>query len=172
MKRSCTLNLTFAAMTIVTLAACGGQSNLFSARPGATYAGHAVPDGLLNGEAFSSTTATSTCHVDKMGAVHGKFHVSGTASGPFPGTFSQSGSIVVQNGYVFSSRFNLQSGSKSLTGDERYLWSGGGSQTCSGGALSFGFSHGIKYHVRHMHTGGLATPTLDGSTFTESFNEQ
>ncbi len=172
MKRSSSLSLAFAAIATTMLAGCGGQPNGFPASPGASYSRHAVPDGLLEGESFSSTTASSTCRLDKTGAIHGTFKASGSASGPFPGSFSQSGRIVPHNGYVFSSHFSLQSGSNSFTGDMRYLWSGGGVATCSGGALSFTFSHGIKYHVRHRHTGGLAAPKLDGSTFAESFNRQ
>lgn len=161
-----------AAATLTALAACSAQNNTVTPGIAAIQSATVTPAGLLDGESFSSTTATSTCHTKKSGAVLGNFTASGTASGPFPGYFIQSGDIEWHHGYIFRSQFSLQSGSKYFAGHELYKWSGGVLATCSGGVLSFGFNNRIKYHVHHIHTGGLATPALDASTFTESFYKQ
>ena len=87
---------------------------------------HAATPPPLAGETFTSlrvsgSTLTGTCTGDgNEGSLN--FSVSGTANGPFPGTFTESGSFTIApNGTVtdFSSTFTIASTSGNVTGLKR-----------------------------------------------------
>lgn len=91
---------------------------------------HAATPSSLAGETFTSqqvkgSTLTGTCNLEGGSF---SFSVSGTATGPFPGTFTESGTFVaLPDGFLtsFSSTFTVTNssgtvtvtGSKSLVGD-------------------------------------------------------
>ena len=93
-----------------------------------TASAHAATPSSLAGETLTGprppSDLTGTCNRESEGNVN--FSVSGTAAGPFPGTFTESGSFTTGSGgslTAFSSTFTITStagtvtGSKSLSGD-------------------------------------------------------
>jgi hypothetical protein len=106
-------------------------------RLGAVDAQAATPSSLT-GETFTSqrvtgSTLTGTCN-DEGGSF--SFSVSGTAAGPFAGTFTESGSFTAHpDGFLidFSSTFTITStsgtvtGTKRLVGDESHVLCNAGS---------------------------------------------
>jgi hypothetical protein len=87
------------------------------------------PGGTLNGETLSRTTlladdaAFQISNLDcTQGGVAGfDFNTSGTAAGPYPGTYTESGSVTFQNapgGVIlsFNSQFTITSGANVVTG--------------------------------------------------------
>jgi hypothetical protein len=92
-----------------------------------TVGAHAATPGLV-GETFTSqavrgSTLTGACPgVPNSNAGSFSFSVSGTAAGPFPGTFTESGSFTtLRSGFLsdFSSTFTITSTSGSVTGSKR-----------------------------------------------------
>jgi hypothetical protein len=91
--------------------------------------GHAAPPSSLAGETFTSdmvrgSTLTGTCIGSGVNPSKGSFDfsVSGTAAGPFPGTFTESGSFTTSpSGIVndFSSTFTITSPAGTVTGSKR-----------------------------------------------------
>jgi hypothetical protein len=131
------------------LAGCGGpqigasQSGAPALPPldhnafGGASPSYIADTGALKGEKFSSPKVSDNCSTGA--GPHGgtktlTFRVSGTASGPFPGTFSTRGWMVIGfSGAGFHERFNINSGSRMI----------------SGGVLvgqNFGFPDCPKYH--------------------------
>lgn len=103
---------------------------------------HAATPSSLTGETFTSqhvkgSTLSGTCNAEG-GSFN--FSVSGTAAGPFPGTFTESGSFAaLPDGFLtsFSSTFTITNssgtvtvtGSKSLVGDFSQMFCDDGSVT-------------------------------------------
>jgi hypothetical protein len=92
-----------------------------------TVEAHAATPGLV-GETFTSqavrgSTLTGACPgVPNSNAGSFSFSVSGTAAGPFPDTFTESGSFTtLRSGFLsdFSSTFTITSTSGSVTGSKR-----------------------------------------------------
>ena len=151
---------------------------------GAVDAQAATPSSLT-GETFTSqrvqgSTLTGTCN-GEGGSF--SFSVSGTAAGPFPGTFTESGSFTaLRDGFLtdFSSTFTITSTSGTVTGTKRLV--GGNSQVlCDDeGSLSTVLNFTTVYTATINGTGrdrGAATvnisglPLVPGATpdFSESF---
>ena len=89
---------------------------------------HAAPFSLA-GETFTSqevsgSSVTGTCPLPPGGDGSFKFSVSGTAAGPFPGTFTESGSFdTAPSGFLndFSSTFAITSASGMVTGSQHLV---------------------------------------------------
>ena len=90
-----------------------------------TVEAHAATPSSLAGETFTSrdvrgSTLTGACTGDNEGSFN--FSVSGTAAGPFPGTFTESGSFTagVSGGFLtaFSSTFTITSTAGTVTGSK------------------------------------------------------
>ncbi|HEY2475389.1 MAG TPA: hypothetical protein VGI19_11385 [Candidatus Cybelea sp.] len=101
----------------VALAGCGSF-------PGAQVQNAALPAtvGLaansFAGEKFTSTYVSTTC-VFTPGGPQLNYMATGSASGPLPGTFSASGSVLhfaLRNTFLFSETFEVQSGTQTFTG--------------------------------------------------------
>lgn len=91
-----------------------------------------VSGGTLNGETLSRTTLgaddaafqISNLNCTQGGVAGFDFNTSGTASGPHPGTYTESGSVTFQNapgGVIlsFSSQFTITSGANVITGTKQ-----------------------------------------------------
>jgi hypothetical protein len=151
--------------------------------PGAVDAQAATPSSLA-GETFTSqhvngSTLTGACN-DEGGSF--SFSVSGTAAGPFPGTFTESGGFTaLRDGFLtnFSSTFTITStsgavtvtGTKSLVGDFSQV-------NCDDGFLSTNNDFTTVYSAAINGTGGgrgAATVNISGLVglgspiFSESF---
>jgi hypothetical protein len=101
-----------------------------------------VPSSLA-GETFTSqmvngSTLTGTCNGNEGGNF--SFSVSGMAAGPFPGTFTESGSFTAApgDGYLndFSSTFTITSTSVTVTGTKRLLGHDSSQVSCHNGYLT------------------------------------
>ena len=151
---------------------------------GAVDAQAATPSSLA-GETFTSqrvqgSTLTGSCN-GEGGSF--SFSVSGTAAGPFPGTFTESGSFTaLRDGFLtdFSSTFTITSTSGTVTGTKRLV--GGDSQVlCDDeGSLSTVLNFTTAYTATINGTGrdhGAATVNISGlplvpgaaPDFSESF---
>jgi hypothetical protein len=102
-----------------------------------TVEAHAATPSSLAGETFTSeavrpSTVTGACTGNgDEGSFN--FSVSGTAAGPFPGTFTESGSFAtLRSGFLsdFSSTFTITSPSGTVTGSKR-LAGDTGTASCS-----------------------------------------
>lgn len=164
--------LAIVAATSALLAACSGQNNTVTPGTAAARSTAATPASIFDGESFSSGAARSECSYTLKGFLNAKFYASGTGSGPYPGYFKQSGKISRRgpSGFVLHSHFRLRSGSKRFTGHETYEWFG--NAPCYYGRVKFSLS--TKYHVQggERQGRGIATVTLERSSFSESFYGQ
>ena len=159
------------AVALSVLAGCGSQSDVPAGLRQATAGDRALHVGVFHGESFSSAAAQSSCGTDKSGHLVGKFKASGSAGGPFPGSFVQGGKIVpkTDNGsfyYLWASRFRVKSGSQVVGGYENARYSAFPA-SCSSGELIFSLE--AHYHIGRYRTGGEAFPSLSGAAFSESF---
>jgi hypothetical protein len=92
---------------------------------------HAATPSSLAGETFAShpvrgstSTLTGACAITSGQEGSFSFSVSGTADGPFPGTFTESGSFTAPlSGFLdeFSSTFTITSTSGTVTGSKRLV---------------------------------------------------
>ena len=106
--------------------------------PGAVEA-HAATPASLAGETFTSnnvtgSTLTGTCNELGAGGSF-RFSVSGTAAGPFPGTFTESGSFTTSlSGHLltFSSNFTIKdsAGTTTVTGTKSLSTTGVSEAPC------------------------------------------
>jgi hypothetical protein len=152
-----------------------------------TVEAHAATPSSLAGETLTSehvegSTLTGACTGNgNEGSFN--FSVSGTATGPFPGTFTESGSFTtLRSGFIsdFSSAFTITStagtvtGSKVVTGDL-------GAASCNflGGAVSVSTTNLATTYIATINgtqrTTGTATGSITGllgvgaPIFSESF---
>lgn len=91
----------------------GSGSPSFAPQGAVQVAAHAFA-----GETFTATAIDAPCLLTP-GGPEIQFTASGTASGPFPGTFSASGSVfdfAMRNTITFSETFDVQSGSQTFSG--------------------------------------------------------
>jgi hypothetical protein len=115
-----------------------------------TVEAHAGTPASLVGETFTSQavrgstlTGTGACTGANFDAASVNFSVSGTAAGPFPGTFMESGSFTTSRSGVvngFSSTFTITSTSDTVTGSKRLAGSTRSTALCSGASDGINFS--------------------------------
>ena len=150
--------------SVFVLASCGGRSDIMNSPVSTTPT---LPsawsiDSKLSGERFSSSKAKSSCSGNA-----GIFRVSGKARGPFPGTFTTRGKV--RGGLIFHERFEIRSGSRSISGSADSQPSGTPSGGCSkSGKLSFDFPI-LQYRTHHPNASGMGHAALFGANFTQGF---
>ena len=149
-----------------------------------TASAHAATRSSLAGETLTGprppSELTGTCNSESEG--HINFSVTGTATGPFPGTFTESGSFTTASGgslTAFSSTFTITgtagtvTGSKSLSGDT-------GKATCrfqepNGPIFVSAFNLTTTYTATingALRSAGTATVSIEGFLGEDfSFNE-
>jgi hypothetical protein len=118
----------------------------------------------------STSTLTGTCNGDFEGTLN--FSVSGTAAGPFPGTFTESGSFTTDRGgflSTFSSTFTITSSSGTVTGSKRLAETNESSISCdqldAGVVDVFADNLATTYSATingAQRTAGTATVSIDG----------
>ena len=123
---------------------------------------HAAPPSSLAGETFTSSevkgsTLTGTCTGNgNEGSFN--FSVSGTAAGPFPGTFTESGSFsTARSGFPisFSSTFTITSAAGTVTGTGRLAEENNGTASC--------FRIGLGEDVNVDNFATTYTATINGA---------
>ena len=124
-----------------------GMAWIGGARLGSAALAQATPSPLVNEHFISfggpGSSISGTCTSSGNGTDTGNFTFSfnGTAQGPYPGTFTESGSFAITNGYVtaFSATFTITSATGTVTGSKSLLV--GEPATCNlSGAVSLGSS--------------------------------
>lgn len=124
----------------------------------------------LSGEKFTSSKVVSKCSAEPL---TGTFQASGKARGPFPGTFTARGEVKVVSGavIVYHERFEIHSGSKTISGSAKTINGDSGSPVagCSKtGQLSFDMPI-IQYQVKQLHNHGSGWSNLSQAKFSEAF---
>jgi hypothetical protein len=124
----------------------------------------------LNG---SSTEGgfTSTISCQNVGNGTGSYTMSGTAAGPYPGTFTESGTIVLTNGAVtsFDAHYTIASGLTTITGSKSGPVTFRGTAQCDAPSPDFGtgtnFFHAGPFDAAYGMTvsGPLGTNTFTGT---------
>lgn len=136
-----------------------------------TPAGQSVfvfPASVLSGETLTSTRLKSHCQaaID----LSAKFHASGNASGPFPGTFTVEGGFGgggPMGGGYFKEHFKITSGSDVILG---FVSKASGSRSCSGGSIGkFVFDGSVPYKTKLPHSKGMSEVDISASSFSETF---
>lgn len=122
----------------------------------------------ISGEVLSGSSLQISCQDKKGETVQATFTVSGTASGPYPGTFAASGEWSI-NAYAEILRnlresFSVESGGRTLTGRIYAKYS---EPNISCGTFS---SKHLNYGVDHRRWHGTASATINGGS-APSFNE-
>lgn len=149
--------------SVFVLASCGGRSDIVNSPASTTPT---LPswsvNSKLSGERFSSSKAKSSCSGNA-----GNFQVSGKARGPSPGTFTARGKL--SGGLIFHEKFEIRSGSRSISGSADSQASGTPSSGCSkSGKLSFDFPI-LQYRTHHPNASGMGHAALFGAHFTQAF---
>jgi hypothetical protein len=150
--------------SVLAFASCGGRSDIANS---AVSTSPTLPsawsiDSKLSGERFSSSSAKSSCS-----GSDGMFHVSGKARGPFTGTFTARGKV--SGALVFHERFEIRSGSRSISGSADSQASGTPTSGCSKrGKLSFDFPI-LQYRTRNSNAFGMGYAVLSGANFLQGF---
>lgn len=148
----------------IMLAGCGGRSDMMNS---AALTSPALPlaqsvDSKLSGERFHSKKAHSHCS-----GYYGAFHASGTAEGPFPGTFTVRGTA--SGPLILLETFKIRSGSKSISGSADSQASGTPTYGCSRrGKLSFDFPI-LQYKEHRSNVAGSGYASLSGADFVQGF---
>jgi hypothetical protein len=130
-------------------------------------------ESLLASEIGNPGTSTVTGTCNPLGTSTFNFTVTGTATGPYPGTFTETGTVTIGplvNATSFNSTFTINSpagnvtGTKDLTGFEATsLGLCGTAAFPTGGADSLHFEGTVSY------TATITTPTGTGTDSGESF---
>ena len=153
-----------------------------------TVQAHAATPSWLVGETLTSemvrgSTLTGTCNVPTKAGTF-SFSVSGSAAGPFPGTFTESGSFTTEVGGSvthFSSTFTITSTSGTVTGSKSLDIGGSSKAPCN--QFLNGVRVSTEFPIATTYTAtingaqpdtGAATVNVDGQlgsppTFSESF---
>jgi hypothetical protein len=104
------------------------------------------------------------------------FSVSGTATGPYPGTFTESGSFTLGPPFPFSATFTITSGTTTITGSKTGRLNGGGSCSNSGGDATTVIPYTATIHTPsgNFHDEGTSSVIVQitasgAATLTESF---
>jgi hypothetical protein len=132
---------------------------------------------VLNGDNTTPGPFSSaiTCQSPTTGTLH--FTISGAALGPYPGTFTESGTIEITNGVVtaFSASFNIISGNVTIQGTKSGPIVFRGSAECAAPSPDFGpgtnFFHAGPFDATYQLTitGPLGTNSYSG-TVGNDFN--
>ena len=157
--------------SIAWLSGCGGHRAGVdpSALPGAgaPLASSALS---ISGEAFVATKVFSHCrHGDVLQA---RFHASGNATGPLPGTFTAFGAVknggLIGSGQLFEEHFTIESGTHTITGTARQRNVFPNCSRGSAGQLVFD-SDSLHYRIEDRHSKGTSTVDMRNGSFSESF---
>jgi hypothetical protein len=157
---------------ILRLAAAGALASLAIAAPaGAAGSGsNPPPTGeVLNGSSTAGGFSSSiTCQDVNNGT--GTYTMSGTAEGPYPGTFTESGTIVLSNGVVssFTANFTITSGATTVQGTKSGPVTFRGTAQCDAPSPDFAgsnFFHAGPFDARYSVSisGPLGTNTFGGA---------
>lgn len=133
----------------------------------------------LTGETLTgsgSSTTTPCTGINPRSSYTNTYDSSGTATGPYPGTYTEQGSVTVKNGRVraFSASFTIVSGTTTVTGTKS-LHGGMGTGVC-------GLTGTVTWHNDAVYTATIETQTgtgtdkgdstvdgFSGGTITETF---
>ena len=154
-------------LTSALLAGCGSTGSIPGAPSGASQTslfGSASlgPAHRIGNEVLSSSQVTSVCRGTSSKFV--MFSTTGTTTGPFPGTFSASGSFDFKLGAdkisFFTEKFMIVSGANTINGS--MTWGGRSRVTaqCTGGGG--GLNAGSGFHYTATLTQGTKTKTFNG----------
>jgi hypothetical protein len=132
---------------------------------------HAVTPSSLAGETLTSdnvrgSTLTGSCNVPTKAGTF-SFSVSGTAAGPFPGTFTESGSFTTEDGgFVsrFSSSFAITSTSGTVTGSKDLVVGADSKAPCSHFLNGIRVSTDFPIETTYTATINGAQPDTGGAT--------
>ena len=148
-----------------------------------TVEAHAATPSSLAGETFTSqgvqgSTLTGGCTGNgNEGSFN--FSVSGTAAGPFPGTFTESGSFTaLRSGFLsdFSSTFTITSTSGTVTGSKRLAGDDSAASCAFPEVSTSNLATAYRATINGQLSAGTATGSIDGfpgsrvpPNFTENF---
>jgi hypothetical protein len=139
----------------------------FNGTPLAPEALAASPASLM-GESFSSVSGSfsGTCTSIRNGSF--TYSTSDRAVGPYPGTFTESGSFTMANGRLttFSATFTIISAAGGVSGSERLAVGSGSSASCSAGGpvrISGPVTYTATIDSAYEDT-GTATVVVEGNT--------
>lgn len=149
--------------SLFAFASCGEGSDITNSHvSGNTLTSPWSVDSKLSGERFSSNKAKSSCSGSPW-----TFQVSGKARGPFPGTFTARGTVSAD--LIFQEKFEIRSGSRSISGSSYSQASATPSAGCSkNGRLSFDFPI-LQYEAQHPKSSGNGYAALSGAAFIQGF---
>lgn len=110
---------------------------------------------------FGSSTTTQCSGINPRSSYTNTYDSSGTATGPYPGTYTEQGSVTVKNGRVtaFAASFTIVSGTTTVTGTKTL--SGGGSGVC-------GLTGTVTWNNTAVYTATIQTPAETGTDSGES----
>lgn len=114
----------------------------------------------LSGAGFSTTTPCTG--INPRSSYTDTYDSSGTATGPYPGTYTEQGSVTVKNGRVraFSASFTIVSGTTTITGTKS-LHGGNGTGVC-------GLTGTVTWTNDAFYDATITTPTDTGTDSGES----
>jgi hypothetical protein len=142
--------------------------------PATSLAATTPPTGeVLNGDSTGPGPFSSaiTCQGPTTGTL--QFTISGMAVGPYPGTFTESGTVQITNGAVtaFSASFTITSGTTTITGTKSGPATLRGTAQCDEPSPDFGpntnFFHAGPFDATYQLT--IGGDTYTGGT-SEDFN--
>jgi hypothetical protein len=162
---------------VATLAGCGGASNVGPTHdsglvPNVTQGGHTVAStGLLDGEVLTGAHVRVR-HVKCHRVYTADFHATGSATGPYPGTFVAKGSWdggFFERGqgpfWHFSEQVAISSGASSIIAVVQGFGTGFGPIRC-GSVVSYSL---FQYTIDQVTQGFASTTGISKGVFSESF---
>jgi hypothetical protein len=157
-------------VTATLFAGCGGSQSPIAASkavglPMNWRPALVIQPSSLGGETFTSTEASSKCHV--RGSSVDPFKASGDASGPFSGTFYLNGRIAhATRAMIFRESFKITTKTETITGSVPQKWIYKlGPYSCTSGSLTFDLKH---FRYQSQQGNGHASASLSGGS-TQSF---
>ena len=124
----------------------------------------------MSGEVLTATSVHVTCNRTRTYKTRGKFSVSGTASGPYPGTFTAHGRWILVDwiyglSFGLNEYFAISSGKNTFSGrmrqDNNYEFYGSPCKPASSD---------LKYFLENSGWTGSASVHISKHSFREAFN--
>ena len=119
-----------------------------------------------------SSTVTGTCN--PLGTSTFAFTVTGVATGPYPGTFTESGTVTIgplaPTATSFESTFTINSVSGTVTGSKSLVgFEASSLGLCGDAAFPTGGANSLHFEGTVSYTATITTPTGTGTDSGESF---
>jgi hypothetical protein len=171
--------------TILSGAILASTGEAAAATPPRSLASTSSPPPRLTGEflySVDATTGTATCNADGSGTI--TFQSTGTAFGPYPGTFSESGTVTIGSApggtpapgvespvIGFSATFVIESGSTRITGAKSFASTGPvlpGAQ-CSASVVGLSYARTNVRYVAKIQLGHPRFVDFGNGQVTVSF---